>query len=211
MSEPSRDDLDVVVEEVVDHVAIVSAVAHSRRRVDAHDAGDRRPIEGGAQHERGAHALADDDDPAPTRAVSRSKPSATSPDQSLHRVPSISSTVVPWPGSRGSSTSYPAPANASAMLRTEAGVPVNPCTTSTPLGEPATCVHRFAAGHHGAPVLRFFVFYIDPMSTSRSALDPSVRFCDTQDWWRGLLQTCDRTGSGVAPASPNRAASASNS
>ena len=50
----------------------------------------------------------------------------------------MSSTVVPWPGSRGISTSYPASAIAVARCRTDDGFPVNPCRTTTPVDEPAT-------------------------------------------------------------------------
>src|SRR5262245_43261037 len=74
-----------------------------------------------------------------TRVVSRSTARSTSPLQSAQSVLSMSSTVVPCPGRRGSSTSKPVDAIASAIPRTDDGVPVNPCTTSTPTVDPATC------------------------------------------------------------------------
>src|SRR4029079_10175093 len=51
----------------------------------------------------------------------------------------MSSTRVPWPGSRGSSTWKPASANASATPRIEAGLPVKPCRTTAPCWPLATC------------------------------------------------------------------------
>src|SRR5438445_4952970 len=48
----------------------------------------------------------------------------------------MSSTDVPWPGRRGSSTAKPAVAKASASPRIDCGLPVKPCSTSTPWGPP---------------------------------------------------------------------------
>src|SRR5436305_8971169 len=49
----------------------------------------------------------------------------------------MSSSEVPWPGRRGSSTVKPAPANASARPRIDCGHPVKPCNTRAPCGPPA--------------------------------------------------------------------------
>src|SRR4051812_7407478 len=49
----------------------------------------------------------------------------------------MSSTAVPWPGSRGSSTVWPSAARASARGRRLPGWPVKPCSTSTPTSSPA--------------------------------------------------------------------------
>jgi hypothetical protein len=49
----------------------------------------------------------------------------------------MSSSVVPWPGSRGSSTVNPAAASASARPRIDWGLPVKPCSTSAPIDPPA--------------------------------------------------------------------------
>src|SRR5438094_6380307 len=48
----------------------------------------------------------------------------------------MSSTVVPCPGRRGSSTAKPAAANACASPRIDCGLPVKPWTTSAPRGPP---------------------------------------------------------------------------
>src|SRR5690349_1089987 len=48
----------------------------------------------------------------------------------------MSSTVVPWPGHRGSSTANPAAAKAAARPRIDDGLPVKPWHTSTPCGPP---------------------------------------------------------------------------
>src|SRR5688500_9412045 len=49
----------------------------------------------------------------------------------------MSSSDVPWPGSRGISVANPAAANASASGRIDCGHPVNPCSTSAPCGPPS--------------------------------------------------------------------------
>src|SRR5829696_7963810 len=49
----------------------------------------------------------------------------------------MSSTAVPWPGSRGASTVRPAAARASASGRMLPGLPVKPCSTRTPTSSPA--------------------------------------------------------------------------
>ena len=71
------------------------------------------------------------------RAASRWYAASTSAVQSAHRVPFISSTVVPWPGRRGSSTENPAAANASARPRIELGLPVKPWRHRAPAGPPS--------------------------------------------------------------------------
>src|SRR3954469_3872592 len=48
----------------------------------------------------------------------------------------MSSMAVPWPGSRGSSTANPAPANAAARPRIDCGQPVKPWSTRAPWGPP---------------------------------------------------------------------------
>src|SRR3954452_23956679 len=81
------------------------------------------------------------DSPATTmlrQRLCRSENAASAaPDQSSHRVSSMSSTVVPWPGRSGNSTVKPAAAKASASGRIDWQLPVKPCTTSTPSGPPA--------------------------------------------------------------------------
>src|SRR5262249_15062362 len=57
----------------------------------------------------------------------------------------MSSTVVPWPGSRGSSTAKPAAANAFATRRIDVGLPVKPWMQSAPAGPPSLD-HRSAPG-----------------------------------------------------------------
>ena len=98
MSEPlARRDVEPVVEKLVDHLDLVSA-ARPGQRVDAHDADDRRVVEGGREDQRRAHALTDEHD-AIDRAVRAARArSATSAAQSDQRVASMSSTVVPCPG-----------------------------------------------------------------------------------------------------------------
>ena len=49
----------------------------------------------------------------------------------------MSSTLVPWPGSSGSSVVKPAAAKASASGRIDCGEPVKPCRTRAPFGPPA--------------------------------------------------------------------------
>ena len=66
------------------------------------------------------------------RSARRWYAASTSPVQSAQRVVSMSSTVVPWPGRRGSSTWKPAPATASASPRIDDGLPVKPWSASTP-------------------------------------------------------------------------------
>src|SRR3546814_14274298 len=50
----------------------------------------------------------------------------------------MSATVVPCPGSRGSSTEWPSATMASAMGRIDDGLPVKPWITRQPTGPPAT-------------------------------------------------------------------------
>ena len=71
------------------------------------------------------------------RAASAWNWASAVPDQSSHRVGTMSSRDVPWPGRRGSSTAYPAAARASARGRIDWGFPVNPWRTRTPSGPPA--------------------------------------------------------------------------
>src|SRR6056297_1017168 len=68
-----------------------------------------------------------------TRCASRPCAARTSAAQSVQRVVSMSSIVVPWPGRRGISTWYPRAAIASAMPRIDDGFPVKPWMTSTPV------------------------------------------------------------------------------
>src|SRR5207248_6845955 len=65
----------------------------------------------------------------------------------------MSSTDVPWPGSRGSSTAKPAAASASATPRIDDGVPVKPWSTSAPWGPPGA-EKGSAEGRSGIGVLR---------------------------------------------------------
>src|SRR5215471_17597087 len=61
---------------------------------------------------------------------------STSAYQSSHRVCAMSCQVVPWPGSRGRETVSPAAASWSAQGRSEAGVPVKPWQSRTPVLPP---------------------------------------------------------------------------
>ena len=65
-------------------------------------------------------------------AASLSKACSTVAIQSAQVTRFMSCQRVPWPGSSGISTAYPRPARSSAHGRIDAGLPVNPCTTSTP-------------------------------------------------------------------------------
>ena len=80
------------------------------------------------------------------RAASSWYACSTAAVQSAQVLEPRSSSVVPWPGSRGSSTFSPPPANASARPRTVAGLPVKPCRTSAPAAPSsgAVCDHGSA-------------------------------------------------------------------
>src|SRR5580704_6889383 len=61
---------------------------------------------------------------------------STSAYQSSHRVCAMSCQVVPWPGSRGRDTVSPAAASWTAQGRSDAGLPVNPWQSRTPVLPP---------------------------------------------------------------------------
>ena len=68
-----------------------------------------------------------------TRSARRRYAASTSAAQSAQPVSSMSSTTVPWPGSRGSSTCRPSAAAASAIARIDDGLPVKPCNANRPV------------------------------------------------------------------------------
>ena len=65
----------------------------------------------------------------------------------------MSSTVVPWPGRRGSSTAKPAAANASATPRIELGLPVKPWRHER-AGRAAVADQGSAPGRSGSVIPR---------------------------------------------------------
>ena len=105
-------------------------------RVDHHHAGDPVGVVGGQlQRERAAHRQPADDDGVVVEAEPV-EDAATSPYQSSQRVVFISCQVVPWPGSRGTSTAYPSAPRGSPQGLTDAGGPVKPWLSSTPTRRP---------------------------------------------------------------------------
>ncbi len=73
---------------------------------------------------------------ASLRAASSVYADSAAPDQSSHRVSSMSTMSVPWPGSNGISTVNPASASAKARPRIDCGLPVKPCRTNAPRPSP---------------------------------------------------------------------------
>ena len=119
----------------------------STRRVDDHDAGELLAAVGGeAQAQRAAHGQADRDD-----GVVLGRELVEGPLDGRHPVRPgdlvQSCQRVPWPGSSGISTAYPRAARSSAHGRIEAGLPVKPCTTSTPTRRPPVSVGLRGGGH----------------------------------------------------------------
>ena len=68
-----------------------------------------------------------------TWLASASKARSTSPYQSAQVVLFMSCQVVPWPGSRGTETAYPCAARYSPQGFIEAGEPVKPWLSRTPI------------------------------------------------------------------------------
>ena len=82
-------------------------------------------------------------------AASLSKAPSTVATQSAQVTLFMSCQRVPWPGSSGISTAYPRAARSSAQGRIEAGLPVKPCTTSTPISRPPVSSGFAAASTSG--------------------------------------------------------------
>ena len=105
------------------------------------------------------------------RSARRRYAASTSPVQSAQPVVSMSSIVVPWPGSTGSSTWKPPPAIAWASPRIDDGLPVKPCSASTPAAPSsvAWCDHGSAPGRRLDVIPTFYRLAPAPVSSA---------------WWR---------------------------
>src|SRR5688500_1586575 len=73
------------------------------------------------------------------------------------------------------------------MLRTDAGVPVNPCTTSTPIEDPATCDHASQPAITSAVEAPAFIPAFLPAAACAAPPQVGQRISSSRSGWRAVI------------------------